>query len=76
MSKDRKETKARGNRKRPAAAGPVWDIPPWCDALGIGRATYYKLKIKPQSIHIGRLCKIIEQPADYAVRVAQAAKTA
>lgn len=78
----RKQTKAPGRtgrpRKRPDAAGPVWDRRPWCAALGIGVSTSFTLPIQPRTVKIGKLTKIIEQPAEYAERVAQlqAAKAA
>jgi hypothetical protein len=61
---------SRGTRKAPRASGPdVWDIPEWCGQLGIGRTTFDVLEVKPKSIRIGKLRKIIESPIDYLIRV-------
>ena len=67
--------KLRGPRRAPQACGPdVWDIPPWCGQLGIGRGTYYTLKQKPRSVRLGKLVKIIEAPAEYTRRIAALAE--
>jgi hypothetical protein len=59
-------------KARPAlqSRAEVWDIPTWCGQLGIGRSTFYSLKVKPRTVYLGKLCKIIEDPAAYARRVA------
>jgi len=48
----------------------VWDIPEWCIALGIGRTTYYRLDVKPRTVRLGKLIKVIESPSQYAERIA------
>ena len=51
-----------------------YDIPEWCAAVRISRATYYKLdgELKPGSVKIGKRHIITESPADYMARLAVA----
>jgi len=50
-----------------------YDIPAWCAAVGISRATFYKLdgELKPVSVKIGKRHLIVERPADYMARLAK-----
>lgn len=71
---ERAETSRRNTRKRATdreSERAAWTVPGWCAELEIGRATYYTLAIRPRSIKIGRLNRIIESPADYAERMAK-----
>jgi hypothetical protein len=73
----KKKQGQRGPRQAPRACGPAaWDVPAWCAQLGIGRTTFYSLKVRPQAVKLGKLCKIIEAPADYTRRVAELQKAA
>jgi hypothetical protein len=64
--------KPRGPRRAPRASGQagVWDIPPWCEALGISRNGWYRLDPKPFTVRVGKLIKIVEHPSDYGKRIA------
>jgi len=49
-----------------------WNIPSWCSATSIFRASFYLLAHKPRTVKLGRRTVVIESPADYLERIAQA----
>lgn len=49
-----------------------WNIPNWCCATSISRASFYLLAHKPRTVKLGRRTVVIESPADYLERIAQA----
>lgn len=51
------------------AAG--WNIPNWCNATSISRASFYLLADKPRKVKLGRRTVIIESPEAYLQRVAE-----
>lgn len=55
-----------------------YDILAWCEAVGISRATFYKLDgtLKPSQVKIGKRRLIVERPADYMARLANLCATA
>ena len=50
------------------AAG--WNIPTWCAATSISRASFYLLTHKPQTVKLGRRTVVIESPQSYLQRIA------
>lgn len=52
-----------------------FSIPIWCCAVGISRASFYNLPghQKPKTARVGRRCIVIEPPADFLARIAEAA---
>ena len=51
------------------AAG--WNIPNWCAATSISRASFYLLAHKPQTVKLGRRTVVIESPQSYLQRIAE-----
>jgi predicted DNA-binding transcriptional regulator AlpA len=49
-----------------------WNIPDWCSATTIARATFYTLEHRPRTVKIGRRTVVIESPTNYLERIAQA----
>jgi len=49
----------------------VWSIPAWCSQYGCSEPFFYKMDIRPRSVRIGRLVRILESPAQYLERVRQ-----
>lgn len=59
---------------KPASTTRIsWNIPDWCDEVGISRATFYVIEKSaeqaPRSTWIGRRRLIIESPSDYLTRM-------
>jgi hypothetical protein len=52
----------------------AWPIPLYCEACDFSRATFYNLPLalRPRSVKIGKRHIIIESPADYLARLANA----
>ena len=48
-----------------------WNIPSWCNATSISRASFYLLANKPRTVKLGRRTVIIESPEAYLQRVAE-----
>jgi hypothetical protein len=61
-----------------ATARAGWDIPSWCDACGFSRAKYYTLpaEMRPRALKLGTRHIVIEPPAQYLSRLADAQETA
>jgi hypothetical protein len=55
-----------------------WDISSWCGACGFSRAKYYTLPddMRPRSLKIGKRHIVIEPPADFLARLAEAQEVA
>ena len=53
---------------QPIPAG--WNIPSWCNATSISRASFYLLAKKPQTVKLGRRTIVIESPQKYLQRIA------
>ena len=48
-----------------------WNIPSWCAATSISRATFYLLAHKPRTVKLGRRTVVIESPEKYLQRIAE-----
>lgn len=48
----------------------AWDVPHWCDEVGISRPTFYVLDPQPKVARIGRRVRVVESPTDYLNRLA------
>ena len=55
-----------------------WSIPSFCEVCNFSRATFYKLpeSIRPRSLKLGKRHIIIEPPAEYLARLAEAQEAA
>lgn len=55
-----------------------WDVSAWCSACGFSRAKYYTLPagMRPRALKVGARHIVIEQPADFLARLADAQEAA
>lgn len=59
--------------KSATVAPAGWNIPNWCAATSISRASFYLLALRPRTVKLGRRTVVIESPKDYLQRIADAA---
>ena len=48
-----------------------WNVPDWCAATSISRASFYLLAQKPRTVKLGRRTVVIESPQAYLQRIAE-----